>query len=139
MWRWGVSAAAGEFAAEVEILAVCLLQGIPQCLCFFSVLLLEAGDLAGQREDEGALLVGRSGRCGGGTGLGPESFDAAVKAQDKKRHTVKSQTWTEAGRVVTRGLVASAVCASEDAVTSEALAVARDALGSSAVKTGPTQ
>jgi hypothetical protein len=77
LWRWGVSAAAGEFAAEVEILAVCLFQCLPQCLYFFSVLLLQAGDLAGQREDEGALLVRRRGRCGGGTGLGPESFDAS--------------------------------------------------------------
>ncbi|XNR87225.1 hypothetical protein NRF20_01190 [Streptomyces sp. R-74717] len=54
-----------------------LFERVPQCLYFFSVPLLEAGDLAGQREDEGALLVGRRGRCGGKTGLGPESFDAS--------------------------------------------------------------
>ncbi|KUO09507.1 hypothetical protein AQJ58_24400 [Streptomyces sp. DSM 15324] len=78
-WDGDVSAAVGEFASEVEVLAVGLFKRVPQRLYFFSVLLLQAGDLAGQGEDEGALLV--VWRRGGGNrpGLGPESFDASAQ------------------------------------------------------------
>ncbi|MFG2991778.1 hypothetical protein ACGFZK_21215 [Streptomyces sp. NPDC048257] len=48
-----------------------LFERVSQGLYFFSVLLLQASDLTGQREDEGALLVGRRRWCGNGPGLGP--------------------------------------------------------------------
>lgn len=54
-----------------------MFERVSQSLYFLAVPLLQAGDLAGQREDEGALRVGRRRRCGNGPGLGPESFDAS--------------------------------------------------------------
>lgn len=41
-----------------------LFQRVPQGLYFFSVLLLDPCDLAGQRVDEGALFVCRRSWCG---------------------------------------------------------------------------
>ncbi|MFE7777716.1 hypothetical protein ACFU5O_28220 [Streptomyces sp. NPDC057445] len=70
MARACVSAAAGKFASEVEVLAMGQSECVPQGLYFFSVLLLQAGDLAGQGDIEGSLFVGRRRRCRDGTGLG---------------------------------------------------------------------
>jgi hypothetical protein len=56
-----------------------LFQRIPQGLYFFSVLLLQPCDLARQREDKGAPLVGRRGRCGNRPGLSPQTFDPSAQ------------------------------------------------------------
>jgi hypothetical protein len=66
----------GEFASEVEVLAVGLRQCVPQSLYFFSVLLLQVCDLAGQSENEGAFGVDGGGWCGNGSSLGSQAFDA---------------------------------------------------------------
>lgn len=54
-----------------------LFESVPQCPHFFAMLLLDASDLAGRREDESALLVGWRRRCGDRTGLGSQTFDAS--------------------------------------------------------------
>jgi hypothetical protein len=49
---------AGEFAAEVEVLAVGLFQGGAQGLDFLAVLLLELVDLDGECENDGVRGLG---------------------------------------------------------------------------------
>lgn len=56
-----------------------LLQCVPQGLYFFSVLLLQACDLAGQGENEGAFRVGEGGRCRNRAALGPQAFNASAQ------------------------------------------------------------
>ena len=79
--RRGGCAAAGELAAEVEVLAVGLFQRVAQGLDFLAVLLFQPADLAGQGENEGVLRV-REGRrlCSGGLlGLGSQAFNACAQ------------------------------------------------------------
>jgi hypothetical protein len=57
-----------------------LFQRVPQGLDFLAVLLLQPGDLAGQRENDGVLRVGGSGgRCWGCPSLGAQAFDASAQ------------------------------------------------------------
>lgn len=72
-------AAPGELPAEVEVLAVGLLQRLPQGLNFLAVLFLQVRDLSGQCEDEGAFRTGGGGRCEDRAGLGSQALDASTQ------------------------------------------------------------
>ncbi len=68
----------GEFTAQVEVLAVGLLEGGVQCPDLAAVLLLELVDLLGQGQDEGALRVGRLWSAWRAS-LSAEVFDASAQ------------------------------------------------------------
>jgi hypothetical protein len=70
---------AGEFASEVEILAVGLFEGGAQGLDLLAVLLLELVDLAGECEDDGIGVGGLAWHSGGRLGLVAELLDALAK------------------------------------------------------------
>jgi hypothetical protein len=58
-----VGAAAGEFAAQLEVFAVCALQGVAEYLQLLVVLLFQFGDLAGEGDDQGVVVVGGGFAC----------------------------------------------------------------------------
>lgn len=66
---------AGELAAQVEVLAVGLFEGVSQGSDFGAVLFLQLNDLLAECVDEGVIRI----RCGGGvdrSGGGAQPFDA---------------------------------------------------------------
>jgi hypothetical protein len=81
-----VCAASSQFAAEVEVLAVCFLErGLEGCDALAVLLLLQTVDLACQREHERALGVRRDGGDGAGAGFErgpPEGRTAMLCATD---------------------------------------------------------
>ncbi len=74
-------AEAGELAAELQVLAVSLLERGVQGLCLVTVLFLEVADLAGQGLDDRVVAVGVAGRDGLRAGLGAQVLDPGAEVR----------------------------------------------------------
>jgi hypothetical protein len=72
-------AAPGEFAAQLKVLAVGLLEGCAQFLYFLAVPFPELADLAGECEHEGVSGLCRGGLDGSWAGLGAQALDLAAQ------------------------------------------------------------
>ena len=81
--RCGLSgpAEAGELAAELQVLAVSLLECGVQGLRLVTVLFLEVADLAGQGLDDRVVAVGVAGRDRLRAGLGAQPLDPAAQVR----------------------------------------------------------